>query len=349
VRARRLEWIIADIDKSGARLSSTQTIVLLLLAHHAGRGNVCFPSLETLTRKGGFGSDKTVRVALAALASRGLVQIEHGGQHRPNRYTLERSTLVALPRFQPGNGYRPDDDGQTGNGDRSEPSQTGNGYRSEAMGRGEPRPVMATARPVITTVQTGNGYPLTSQERIINVPEREESHASLPLPRVETGPTNDRSRASSPKPPAKTSPSSDHSRVIAAFIDVYRETHEGQSPVIRGPRDGKAVKELLSSLKTPDEAIAAIRRAFVDDFVRTKKPDLTYIAANVNAFRGPATTNSGRPHARANADTPTALPALTPAEAEESARLLRGGLAAFDVKIKTGRQILDGGAHAARK
>jgi hypothetical protein len=271
-----------DIDKGAARLSSAQTLVLLILAHYQGAESDCFPSIDTIARKAGIGSDKTVRRALADLVCGGLLHIAHGGQHRPNRYTLQRAALEALPRFQPGHGDRSVRSVQPGNRDRSGDVQSGHGDRSGDPTPEKSRPVMVSPRPVMVSLQTGHGDPRSSQGSSQRSPQTE--RRSLPLPRVDLGAENGARSA-----PEAAKPSSDPAKVMAAFVAVYADTHGGERPIIDGPKDGKATKKLLSSLKTADAAIAVIRRAFETDFVRTNKLSLAYIAANVNAYRGSAT------------------------------------------------------------
>ncbi len=80
---------------------------------------------------------------------------------------------------------------------------------------------------------------------------------------------------------------SSHQRVMSAFSAEY-ERRRGLKPAFR-PKDGKAVKEALKLLDA-SELVAVITRAFEHPFVAEKKPNLTYILANLNDFRGHSPT-----------------------------------------------------------
>lgn len=86
-----------------------------------------------------------------------------------------------------------------------------------------------------------------------------------------------------PTPTQRRQPTGDHQRVLAAFAEEY-ELCRKTKPVIDG-KQAAAAKRLLSG-RTTGEAVAIVRRAFTDPFVAEKKPDLAYIASNVNAYRG---------------------------------------------------------------
>ena len=123
--------------------------------------------------------------------------------------------------------------------------------------------------------------------------EQEQEQESLALPRVDFQhkPTKAK-KTPKPKPEILG-----HADVIACFVEEYEKLRH-EKPIIDGPKDGKAAKALLQKTGSADAAVTVIRRAFAEDnLVRTTKPDLTYIASNVNAYRGtaPAKTNGRAP------------------------------------------------------
>ncbi|MGH7439120.1 MAG: hypothetical protein ACRENE_25815 [Polyangiaceae bacterium] len=86
-----------------------------------------------------------------------------------------------------------------------------------------------------------------------------------------------------------------HGEVIAAFVEEY-ERARGCKPEI-GAKERTAANRLLLQGKRPaTEAVAIVRRAMTDPFVRERKPDLAYIAGNVNAFQGTAPPKASGVH-----------------------------------------------------
>jgi len=118
----------------------------------------------------------------------------------------------------------------------------------------------------------------------------EPAEPSLPLTLTPEAPKVKAKRATKPKPEVPG-----HADVIACFVEEYEKARH-EKPIIDG-KQGTGAKNLLTATKSADAAIAVIRRAFAEDpFVRTTKPDLQYIAGNINAYLGtaPPKTN-GKP------------------------------------------------------
>ena len=100
-------------------------------------------------------------------------------------------------------------------------------------------------------------------------------------------------RARSAKEAKSKPPVPGHAEVIAAFVSEY-ESARGCKPELDAKEHVGANRLLLSGKRSADDAIAIVRRAFADPFVREKKPSLAYIAANVNALIG--RSNGAVPH-----------------------------------------------------
>ncbi len=87
-----------------------------------------------------------------------------------------------------------------------------------------------------------------------------------------------------------------HAEVIAAFVAEY-EAVRGRKPEISAKERVAANRLLLQGRRPVAEAVAVVRRAFADKFIRETKPDMAYIASNVNAYIGatPAGRSAGQP------------------------------------------------------
>jgi hypothetical protein len=136
-----------------------------------------------------------------------------------------------------------------------------------------------------------SGKPCPNQEQ--EQEQRESSQAPAPL--TLTGETPAK-KATGKKPPKPSPEIPGHQDVIACFVEEY-EKCRSEKPIVDG-KTGKAAKLLLEKTKSSDASCATIRRAFASsNFVRTEKPDLMFIATNVNDFRGtaPAKTNGRHP------------------------------------------------------
>ena len=98
-----------------------------------------------------------------------------------------------------------------------------------------------------------------------------------------------------PKPKAKAEATPEHRELIAYFVEVY-EKLRGCKPEITA-KHHVAANRLLGNGRGLVLAMHAIDRAFGTDFVRNDKPDLAYIAANVNAYVGtvPTRAKGGQP------------------------------------------------------
>ncbi|WP_424990877.1 helix-turn-helix domain-containing protein [Fluviibacterium sp. S390] len=86
---RAMNWAIEAAK--GSRLTSSERLVLMILAHHHhDRTNACFPSVATLAEVAGL-SVRRVQITLRSLADKGLISVairtEHGRQ-RSNQYDL---------------------------------------------------------------------------------------------------------------------------------------------------------------------------------------------------------------------------------------------------------------------
>jgi hypothetical protein len=87
----------------------------------------------------------------------------------------------------------------------------------------------------------------------------------------------------------ETSP--EHRELVAHFVALYEAARQTRPEITA--KDRVAANRLLGNGRSVVDAKAILERAFATDFVRVNKPDLAYIAANVNSFIGvvPAKAN----------------------------------------------------------
>jgi hypothetical protein len=78
------------LDKGYAKAFSTSiSMVYAVLARHANaRNQTCFPSIETIMRKGGIGNRNTVVAAIKKLEEYNFIVVDHSKGRRSNLYVL---------------------------------------------------------------------------------------------------------------------------------------------------------------------------------------------------------------------------------------------------------------------
>lgn len=151
---QRMQWAI---DYPG--LSTSQKLVLMYMAHHAGTSGVCWPSTYVMQEKLAM-TRKTARVAMQALESIGaIVCVKRSPGGKPSRYRLVFDDTVQPPEETP-NGRLEPPIGQ-GNEYPVAGDEQGNGYPVE---QGTEYPVSEPNR-VMTTLIQGNDYPGTRQNK----------------------------------------------------------------------------------------------------------------------------------------------------------------------------------------
>jgi DNA-binding transcriptional MocR family regulator len=82
-------------------------LVAFVIADHANRDGVAYPSVPTIARRAGV-TDATVRRALLDLTAAGVFTVHPGGgRHRTNEYRFPVAAALSTSRA-PARGYRPE-------------------------------------------------------------------------------------------------------------------------------------------------------------------------------------------------------------------------------------------------
>jgi hypothetical protein len=325
-------------------VSSTEKAVLWSLALFvAGSDDACFPSYESIGKSAGLTTRGAMK-AVRALVERGLVvssvRRTDQGRRTSNTYVLNLSA-----NGPPGvNGVH-----------SSEPSSHEQGSPLSSERRSSLKPVEGC------TTFTDEGEPrsppegeprspdLIREDLIIGTKERSREDASslsLSLEVVSATPKSKRVRRS-------------RANDVRAIFDAWAEARQKRHPRDRAVLDPKRTKCIEARLavgfdvETLKLAVAGI---WLDPFnlgENDRGREYTDIglalrdAAHVEKFAALARVVRETPDARGPLAS-VSRAAVTPRDAEESARLLRDGRAAFDAKLEADRKAFEGGARAAR-
>lgn len=138
---------IADVY--GPRIGAVAGFVYYLLCHHARAGK-CWPTVETLARKGRL-SEKTVKVKLRVLQREGLIDIELGGHEavKRNGKMTRASVYTLLPVGTPKGVTATPSKGVTITPTRGQPLPPNNTYTNKTHHQqAKPPPKTTTGGPV---------------------------------------------------------------------------------------------------------------------------------------------------------------------------------------------------------
>ena len=259
-------------------LSGHEKAVAMMLSTYIDDEGRAFPSLETLASATGF-SRATVCRAVDVLVGRGWVRRLRQGRTTSNTYQLqvvssvEESQAETSPAASSLAATSPVETTHVAGGD------VRGLHERPATSLGETRSPQGSTHLTTHVTDTGSGEP-----------------AALHLAIVEKA---------TKKPKAKAEATPEHRKLIAYYVEVY-EKLRGCKPEITA-KHHVAANRLLGNGRGLGGAMHAIDRAFATDFVRNEKPDLAYIAANVNAYVGTVPT-------RAKGGQPPVQPAAAPGE-----------------------------------
>lgn len=253
-----------------SNLSGHEKAVAMMLSTYIDDEGRAFPSLETLASATGF-SRATVCRAVDVLVARGWVRRLRQGRTTSNTYQLqvvspvEESPAETSPSASSLSATSPVETSDVAGGDER------GLHERPATSLGETRSPQGSTHVTTQGTDTGSGEP-----------------AALHLALVEKA-------TKKPKPKAKAEATPEHRELIAYFVEVY-EKLRGCKPEITA-KHHVAANRLLGNGRGLVLAMHAIDRAFGTDFVRNDKPDLAYIAANVNAYVGtvPTRAKGGQP------------------------------------------------------
>ena len=142
----RFSKLVRAIDAHKAGLLSSEAHILLLLAGYCDDRGWSYPTQKRLAAQSGY-DERTVRLALDKLESRGLIAVAPRRHHIPNHYRVREDMVSALPQLETGHGVRSADRDRT----------------------------LATIRPDMVSIETGHCALLTLIDLPIEDPRERES------------------------------------------------------------------------------------------------------------------------------------------------------------------------------
>lgn len=239
-------------------LNATDKLVLLALVMRADANGASFPSHMRIAHDTWL-SRRQVQRSLVKLQAAGIVDtrqrnVTDGGKERETNVYTVKIEVVTNGRQVATTSHHVVTDSR-GGGDQESPGVVTNG-----QGGGDPR----------------------SQE----VPNEGSRGSTQGRTFALTGDPTSGVDGAKKKSRAKREATPEHRDLVAHFVGLY-EHARGCKPEIAA-KDHVAANRLLANGRTLDDARAILDRAFADPFVAEKKPDLSYIAANVNAYIGTA-------------------------------------------------------------
>lgn len=215
-----------------------EKLVLLSIATHANKEAVCWPSVDTISRKTGM-SRRSVQDQIKTLESQGFIQTEKE-PGRVTHYTLKIPTEPMQPLHgDPGNGCTPTTQATVALPQATAAPHPGNGClppRQPLHPKGKERSLKGKKK----TSRQPSRPPAVPTELILSS-ELESLGAKAAL--------------------KSDKESSDHQDLIELWMSTY-EAHFEERYIFADGRDGKAVKALLRTGRTPHEIMAVVNRAW---------------------------------------------------------------------------------------